>query len=257
MKFLFRLFILGAIVIICVSVIGIGYDYYTPASPLPSYRIPVRSDDTLRIAYIGDSWAFYHENHACKISEIIGETIMPTKVISKGMCGAKSKKIYQMMFAENEETFKKVLLESPQFCVIMAGVNDTYAKIGKNTYVHNIEMIIRFLLSNNIIPIIIAIPNFDINGAYQRQTLSKKLLRRLSMFITESDINCLKDYRTELEYRLQEAGLNKQIIYIKGADWDDSYGLYQSDCLHLNADGYLRLDTCIAQSIISALRNPR
>ena len=247
--------IIGIITLIFTSLGVVSYNYYAPSSSLPSYKILPRLNDTLRIAYIGDSWAFYHRNHTCMIPEIIGNR--PVKIISKGMCGAKSKKIYQMMFSEDGETLKDVLLESPQFCVVMAGINDTYAKTGDNTYAHNMEKIIRFLLSNDIKPIIVAIPNYDVVGAYKKQTKSKKLLRQLSMTITKSDINCLTAYRTALECRLKETGLDKQIIYVKGTDWDDHYRLYQSDCLHLNDDGYLKLDTCIAQYIISSEANSK
>lgn len=248
------LFIVGIIIVIFTLLAVKSYNYYAPASLLSVYKTPPRLDDTLRIAYIGDSWAFYHINHTCKIPAIIETNIKkPVRVISKGICGAKSKKIYQMMFSENGETFKDVLMESPQFCVVMAGVNDTYAKTGSEAYAHNMELIIRFLLANDVTPVIVAIPNYDVEGAYKRQTTLKKLLRHLSMAITKSDINCLNAYRSALEYRLKKAGLDKRIIYIKGTDWNDNYKQYQSDCLHLNDNGYLKLDICIAQYIISSI----
>ena len=247
------LFIVGIIIVIFTLLTVKSYNYYAPASLLPIYKIPSKQDDTLRIAYIGDSWAFYHRNHTCRIPAIIETSIRPVKVISKGMCGARSKKIYQVMFSENEETFRDVLMESPQFCVVMAGVNDTYTKTGSEAFAHNMELIIRFFLSNDVMPVIVEIPDYDIEGAYKRQTTLKKLLRYLSMTITKSNINCLNAYRSALECRLKETGLDKQIIYIKGTDWNDNYTLYQSDCLHLNDDGYLKLDTCIAQYIISSI----
>ena len=53
--------------ILSVSCIAIGYslyNYYAPPAERQAYPIPRQNDDdTLRIAYIGDSWAAMHKDY--------------------------------------------------------------------------------------------------------------------------------------------------------------------------------------------------
>ena len=59
------------------------YEYYSPAKERPFYWTSKRHDDTLRIAYIGDSWAFGHSDswtfgskpHTCRLSDIIKDSL--------------------------------------------------------------------------------------------------------------------------------------------------------------------------------------
>ena len=86
--------------------IGLAYSfhrYYAPPRIKQPYQINATPDDTLRIAYIGDSWAFRHKDHACKIVSILEDSIhKPVKVHSYGVCGLTSKEIYENMFDNSE-----------------------------------------------------------------------------------------------------------------------------------------------------------
>ena len=51
------------------------YEYYSPAKGKRLYIITKHHDDTLRIAYIGDSWAFGHRFHSCRIPDLIKDSL--------------------------------------------------------------------------------------------------------------------------------------------------------------------------------------
>ena len=73
-----------------------AYRYFAPPQIMHPYLLPSNHEDTLRIAYIGDSWAYLHREHNCKISEILEDALsQPVKVHSYGMCGLTSKEIYE------------------------------------------------------------------------------------------------------------------------------------------------------------------
>ena len=95
---------------ICI-IIGIAYSFYHYYAP-PKLRQPYLTnetpDDTLRIAFIGDSWAFMHKDHECMIPQLLQDMLhRPVKVHSYGVCGLTSKEIYENIF-ENSD-FKQFL----------------------------------------------------------------------------------------------------------------------------------------------------
>ena len=231
-----------------------AYDYYRAATPYPDYDIAKRHDDTLRILLIGDSWAFYHSEHPCRLSmQIERQLCRPVTISSIGFCGARSKTIYERMFSDGEVSHKPGLLQSPDYCLVMAGVNDCYTKTGSTAYRENMELIIKFLLGHQIRPIVFDIPDFDIYGAYRRQTFSKKCLRKLSMAVTGDCVNCIPAYREALANLILEHQWEDSLIHIKSTDWNDRPELYKSDCLHLNDTGYQVLDSCLSAIILHDL----
>ena len=56
---------------VIVGVVYSFYRYYAPPQPKQSYMINTTPDDTIRIAFIGDSLAFMHKEHECKIATIL------------------------------------------------------------------------------------------------------------------------------------------------------------------------------------------
>lgn len=95
----------------------LSFQYYTP----PSYRRPFQmsqeTEDTLRIAYIGDSWAYWHKDHECQIAQLLEDTLhRPVKVHSYGICGRTSREIYENMF-ENSN-FKEFLTKKDMSTVM-------------------------------------------------------------------------------------------------------------------------------------------
>lgn len=241
------------ILIICSYFFSIFY--YSPAKEIDNYEIRHHHDDTLRIAFVGDSWAFFHKHHKCQMDSIISNIInKPIKVFSDGTCGATSKFIYSRFGANGH--IQEIMKEGPNYCIIAAGVNDTHLKIGEKYYLHNMKLIIDFMLQHDIIPIILEIPDYDIYKVYDDINSLKKILRHISMVYTNSKMDCRNDYRQALRLMLNKDYYSKNVLLLKYDDWNsdannDIDGLYRVDRIHLNEKGYEQLDSCISIIISS------
>lgn len=241
--------------IICAFIV---YHYYAPPQYRQIYQTSATPDDTLRIAFIGDSWAFMHKYHDCKIAQILQDSIhRPVKVHSYGVCGLTSKEIYENIF-ENSD-FKQFLSKRHyDFCYVSAGINDTYKKMGTSYYQQSMDGIIQFLLSNHIYPIIQEIPDYDINMSFERQKTSRKLLRRLSMMINDTPLDCKQLFRDALDELFHEKNYTDKVSVIRYKSWNnngdkDLENLYRSDRLHLNDNGYAVLDRAITKEILNQI----
>jgi lysophospholipase L1-like esterase len=219
------------------------------------YLITKNKEDTIRIAYIGDSWAFMHREHNCQIAKLLSEEIKhPVKVHSYGICGLTSKEIYENMF--DNADFKQFLQKRKySYCFVSAGINDSYKKMSTSYYQQSMNYIIQFLLSNNIHPIILEIPDYDIEKSFERQKLSRKVLRYLSMFVNGTPIDCKQSFRDALNQMIQREGYTNKISVIQYQIWNvhgdkDLSTLYKKDGMHLNDYGYTSLDTIIVKNII-------
>lgn len=235
-----------------------AYRYYTPPKLRQPYQTGASPDDTLRIAFIGDSWAFMHKDHDCQIAQMLQDSIhRPVKVYSYGVCGLTSKEIYENFF-ENSN-FKQFLSKRRyEFCYISAGINDTYKKMGTSYYQQSMDGIIQFLLSNHIYPIIQEIPDYDINMSFERQKTSRKLLRRLSMMINDTPLDCKQLFRDALDELFHEKNYTDKVSIIRYKSWNnngdkDLENLYRSDRLHLNDNGYAVLDRAITKEILNQI----
>ena len=164
----FRIILL---LIIIFSLGAVSYDmykYYSSPKLRESYLINKESD-SINIAYIGDSWAFLHNEHYCRIAKSLEDSIhRPIKVYSMGVCGLTSKEIYESIF-ENVDLRNFFRQRKYDYCFVSAGINDTYKKMSTAYYQKSMEGIILFLLANNIRPIILEIPDYDIHKAYKNQ----------------------------------------------------------------------------------------
>lgn len=245
---------IGTIIVSLTLFIMFAQHYYSPAKEIKSFKIEHHDDDTIRIAFIGDSWAFFHKHHTCKMDSVINSRIhRPVKVMSEGACGATSKFIYNRFEANGN--IHRILKEGPNYCIIAAGVNDTHLKIGKSYYIDNMRLILNFLIRNRIKPIILEIPNYDIYKIYNDINIPKKFMRHFSMMYTGSKMDCREDYRHALRVTLQEEFSPQTIILIKYDDWNsdafnDIDSLYKEDRIHLNDKGYNVLDSCISKQIL-------
>jgi lysophospholipase L1-like esterase len=217
------------------------------------YTIPQDRDDTLRIAYIGDSWAFMHREHDCKISTLLKDTIhRPVKVHSYGICGLTSKEFYENIF--NNANLNHFLQKRRyEYCYISLGINDTYTKMSTAYYQESMEYIIRFFLANHVHPIIQEIPDYDIYKSFNKQVLSRKVLRNLSMLINKTPLDCKQLYRNALDEMILKKNYTKDVSIIRYQAWNkkgskDWEVIYQYDGLHLNEKGYDILDSCIAET---------
>lgn len=229
------------------------YSYYSPAKERTVYHTQEHKDDTLCIAYIGDSWAYGHKNHSCQITKMIEEYIhCPVKVESYGIGGLTSKEIYHALFEINN--FKYFIEKGYDYCYISAGINDANKKMSSLYYKESMNCIIHFMLDNHIHPIIQEIPDYNIIKAFDDQKTSKKLIRWFSMLINSTSKDCKQDYRDALDELINEKGYKDRVSVIRYKSWNNDYEndlkrLYINDEMHLNEDGYAILDSIIAKTI--------
>lgn len=247
-----------AIVIAC---IGYGiYNYYAPPIERKPFIIEKKNDDTIRVAYLGDSWAFFHREHECKIPIIMEETLHhPIVVHSYGICGLTSKEFYEQIFKNRDLKFF-MQKRKYDYCFVSLGINDTYKKMSTTYYQQSMKYILKFLLSNQIHPIIMEIPDYDINKSFDRQSISKKSLRLLSMFINNTPLDCRQYFRQALDATLKEDGIKNNVSILRYLSWNGNGDknmntLYNKDGLHLNERGYAKLDSCIAKICIKLYKN--
>lgn len=248
--------------VVCI-IIGLAYGfhhYYDPPRIKQPYQTNATPDDTLRIAFIGDSWAFMHKDHVCKIETILQDSIhKPVKIHSYGVCGLTSKEIYENMFDNGD--FRLFLSKRRyEYCYVSAGINDTYKKMSTSYYQQSMDGIISLLLSNHIHPILQEIPDYDICLAFERQKPLKKILRRLSIIINNTPLDCRHLFRYALDEMIHEKNYANKLSILRYKSWNgngekDLNILYRCDRLHLNDNGYTALDSAIAKEITNHIKS--
>ena len=224
--------------------------YYQPAEVLPIYRLsPICEDDTIRVLFMGDSWAAYHKPYDTLLSNMIRTyTNRPCKVTSLGFVGAKSKEIYERIFTDA----KSVIFMHPDVCIVSAGINDAVAKMGTNYYIKNYEYVLSFLLENGSVPVVIDAPDVDYMAVYLRESFIAKTRHRISSFVTGANMFSFDNYRTALKNMIQKEYKYPKVIYIESNSWF-TCELLDKDGIHLNSKGYLRMDSCISTEISNIL----
>lgn len=245
-----------SLIVVVISFILINHLqlYYQPAQSMSSYPIKqFYKDDTTRILFMGDSWAAYHHEYDNHLADLISsQTERPCKVKSVGYVGAKSKEIYERLFT----TSKQHILNNPDYCIISAGINDAVAKMGPNYYITNYILLIKFLVNNNITPVIIDMPDIDYHSVYKKENWIAKVRHQISSIITGSDFYSFHTYRIALLKTIAESEWSASIIYLSTEKWKkdkDYFGLFREDRIHLNKAGYRKLDKELAAIII---KNP-
>lgn len=251
------------IIVLSLIIVCIGHylkPYYTPAIKQIGLSVMSHQDDTIRIAYIGDSWADRHKNMNCAIDSLVSDaTERPVVVKTAGISGLTSKYLYYCIF--REDSIRDVIEWGPDFCFVVAGINDTDRKLGKKYYKENMRLIIELLLENHITPVVLEIPSYDIHFSYKRRSRQIKVMYLVSMLLTRSKMDCIQDYRNAYIDLIKEHEWERQVITISYKDWNpDGYkdirGLYDGGFMHLNAKGYSVLDSCISQKIIEYISDP-
>lgn len=256
---IFIIFIITCGVTTVTYIYHICFNYYSYAKDNTSvYNKDRLSDDTLRIVMIGDSWVAYHHaaGHDSALAELLGRcTNRPTIIRASGMVGAKTKTIYKLMYDSiSSAATRNILKKSPDYCIISSGINDAVAKMGTKNYSYHYMLILKQLLVNHIKPIIIDMPDVGYQSVYQRESFFTQFRHRLSCMFNGTDMWSFNDYRNSLIKNIQDSNYTHRVIYINAKEWNpqghkDSRNLYMPDDIHLNANGYTLLDSCIATHI--------
>lgn len=257
MKKLFGLFFCVLIGLICV-VVYVVKPYYSPAERQGTIPVRCHHDDTIRVGYIGDSWADRHSSTNCIIAELLSLSLSrPAQVRTAGISGITSKNIYYSIF--RDDSVRHVIEWGPDFCFVVAGINDSDRKMGKRYYKDNMRLIIELLLENQIIPVVLEIPTYDIHFSFKRRNWQIKLQYLTSMLLTWSKMDCILDYREAYTDLIEEHGWREKVISILAEDWNpdgykDKRCLYDGGLMHLNTRGYYVLDSCISQKITEYIK---
>lgn len=224
--------------------------------PKKMYLVSHHKDDTLRIVMIGDSWVGMRTRELdslfqSKLSEMIGRPVM---LWTKGKGGAKSRGVYKLMFEDDGFGTKPLLVEGANYCVVIAGINDAANNLGKKQYVYHIKLIIDFMLANNIRPVLVEIPDVKIWHIYGGKPIKDLAIDYVRSLMTSSGMYHFSEYREALLSMLKDSCLIDSILYVPMRCWNGDNGslnkkLFLDDQIHLNQQGYNKLDSCIANAI--------
>lgn len=268
-KFIKRILVIVGIVLI-VALMSLylipEYIHYYVPEELPLYTIrKVHHDDTLRIAFIGDSWADYH-------TILSGDTMMtnaakriyhkPIKTVTRGKKGALSKEVYFFMYSSKTEEHsyepdrctQPLIEDHPDYCVIFAGINDVTYLRPTSFYAENMQLIINLLLHNNIRPVVMEIPIVDFTEPMTRKSLRDRCFYFVRSLLMGTINNKGADYHDAFNQMLEKKGLKDSVLYIAAKQWNPAGStdstMFLEDRLHMNLNGYHLLDSCIASEII-------
>lgn len=235
--------------------------YYKPATEQKGLTVENHADDTIRIAYIGDSWAARHSRMP-KVLDSLLSSVTGKDVIVRdaGISGLNSKDIYYSIFYDDD--VRSAIEWGPDFCFVSAGINDTDHKVGSTCYKENMRLIIKTLLQHRITPVILEIPHYDISYVFWHRSWIVQFRAVRSMLWTLSSLNCIDAYTRSYNELLAEQHWQQCVITIRRDDWNpegykDARNLYVEDRMHLNEKGYYTLDSCIAVKIGSSLSSTR
>lgn len=241
-------------ILLLIYIIILSINYYSAAKQESHQKYKQhKTSDTLKVAIIGDSWAERHYYHQCSIDHLIKEfSGKASKTVSFGISGLTSKEVYNELYRNTE--IKQLMEDDTDYCVIMAGVNDTNQKMSTHYYKESMKCIINYLLEKGIIPIIIEIPDYNTEKAFTNHKIHRKILRYVSMAITGTPINCKQQFRNAFDELLNENGYKDKVCVIRYKSWNNDYEdnlkrLYINDGMHLNEKGYEVLDSMIAETI--------
>ena len=223
----------------------------------PIYKIEHRLDDTLRVVMIGDSWSDMHHEAGLdsllqgKLNNLTG---CPVMVKSRGKGGEMSRGIYNLMFENDKYGTYQILSEGPDYCIVLAGINDAVNNRGIRNYLYHYRLILDFLLRNNIRPVVVEIPDVNLWTLYSHKSIKDLFSDYLKSIMIGCNLYSYHEYREALLYMLWDEDMVKDIVFIPMKEWNGdgeaiNKDLFIEDQIHLNRKGYELLDSCIAIKI--------
>ncbi len=230
-------------------------DIFSYAKEQSYYHVnEMKQDSVLTIGIIGDSWVAGQQLDSLLHQELL-EKGLPNRIISSGQSGAESKLIYENLFKDNNTEYSsRFIIESkPDYCIVIAGVNDAGYHIGKGYYSFHIIQIIKTLLHYEIKPIIVSLPEFDIVTAIDDLNTRSKIRSIISAKINNNgEIDNISTYREFLISELTKQNLIDSIILVDFdkvcPDYSKCKDLY-ADPSHLSRLGNEKLSRIIAEEL--------
>ena len=215
-------------------------------------------DSVLTIGIIGDSWVAGKKLdsllHSCLLSYGFSST-----VISSGHPGAKSKLIYQNLFKTNDEHYSSrfVLESSPDYCIVVAGVNDAIGQVGGNFYSYHLRQIIKTLIDYKIKPVVVTLPQFDIERTIGDMKRIKKYRNYIfALFTNDGKINNIETFQNILSEDLQLESLTDSVVLVDFNEICSNYDEcreYYANSSHLSIEGNRKLADLIASKLANEI----
>ena len=98
----------------------------------------------------------------------------------------------------------------------------------------------------------------DAASAIDYKTFFKREAYHLKSFVLGTRGNQIPQYRQALKDMLEDTGLRDSVLYISANQWNlqgwRDTTIFQRDRIHLNINGYHRLDSCIVSEILKDWR---
>lgn len=232
---------------VAVSYLWIDYVSLEEQRSIPNRSVSKDMTNHIRIGIIGESWAAGR-----KIDDYLEAKLdhlgINSEIVSIGHPGAKSKLIYQDLFAPEEQlyTSREILFGKPlDYCIVLSGVNDTAAYVGANFYAHHLNLISEALISRGITPIVVQVPEYGIEEI-SRPRLPGMLRSFLMRWIHDGgEIDVITKYRNVSRERIEKLIKAGKLLYFDfnavSTDYKQDINLYKSDLVHLNDIGNQKL----------------
>lgn len=247
---------IGAAVLVILFSAWYLLDRFSNSRKLPYFTVASDKDSTLTIGIIGDSWVAEE-----KLDSILHYGLLQNKItnniISSGHPGAKSKIIYQNLFGLNEmsHSSKFILEKRPEYCIVIAGVNDAAGQVGSDYYSYHVSQIVETLLHYKIKPILVSLPEFGIEETTEEMDLVSKTRNEISAYFNNDGvIDNIRIYRNALNKALETSHLSDSVLVVDFDNICKEYGsnkeLYINPA-HLSISGNLRLGNLILEILKS------
>jgi len=236
------------------------YDRFSYAKPLPMYSVSKAKDSVLTIGIIGDSWVFEKKLDSFLKSDLLKNTVN-ARIISCGHPGAKTKIIYQNLFADNlsANSSKFIIENRPDYCIVVTGVNDAIAQIDDQNYAYHVQQIIKTLLHYKIKPLVVSMPQFGVGETINDLDYFSKTRNTLTAhYNNDGELNSIETYRKALLQDLLVSQLKDSIILINFDKITPDYSKnpeYYLNASHLNAKGNQQLSRVISNELIKQIQN--
>lgn len=230
------------------------FDRFSNSRKLPYFTVASDRDSTLTIGIIGDSWVAEEKLDSILHYGLLGNKIT-NNIISSGHPGARSKIIYQNLFGLNDESHssKFILEKRPEYCIVIAGVNDAAGQVGSEYYSYHVSQIVETLLHYKIKPVLVSLPEFGIEETIENMDIVSKSRNEISAYFNNDGvIDNIKIYRSSLNKALETSRLSDSIIMIDFdnicTEYSKNKELYMNPA-HLSKSGNLRLGNLIIDNL--------
>ena len=217
-------------------------------SPFGPATIPAAiAEPQLSVSMIGDSWISNSKMDDPMRQALVDSGLAHVSVKGIGEGGATSRRIFRNLISEGGAFSSASTLSDPavEYCIVIAGVNDSAQHLGPEFYSHHVTEIARVLVAHGVRPLIVELPEYGIEAVHaSRGALGWTKDKLFSLLFDAGEIDVVKKYRAHLRERLADAGLADQVQLVAFApvveDYDGAQGLY-ADPAHLNELGRARL----------------